>query len=289
MTDLAARPAARPAAPIAARTDAPVASRAVQTVMHPLRARLLEVAATERIGPRMQRITLAGDQLDAFPFPAFAAGDHVKLVLPDPVTGRIPLPGVRDDRLAMPGDADPILRDYTVRAYSADGLVLDFVRHDHGPAGRWAIAAKVGDPIGVLGPRGSHLYPRDYARYVLVADETALPAVGRWLDEPGWTAEVEVFALAAEAGEYPLPVRPRTRVHWLEHPIGPNRADVLAEVAGLIADLDDTFVWAAGEAGSLKPFRRALRAAGVPREASDIDGYWKLGTAGLDHHLPDED
>src|SRR5699024_1577675 len=128
------------------------------------------------IGPRMRRITLGGDDLEAdFPAPPFAAPDHVKLVVPDPVTGDVPLPRIVDDRIQRVDGPAPILRDYTVRRVDAEHLTLDFVLHDHGPAGRWAGTARVGDRLGVLGPRGSHLYPDDYARYVLVADETALP------------------------------------------------------------------------------------------------------------------
>jgi NADPH-dependent ferric siderophore reductase len=264
--------------------------RTVDTVMHPLRARLLEVLSTERIGPRMQRVTVGGAQLeDDFPAPPFAAADHVKLVLPDPETGRIALPDIVDGRLARrPGPA-PVFRDYTVRAVGPDGLVLDFVRHDHGPAGRWGIDARVGDPLGVLGPRGSHLYPTGYARYALIADETALPAVGRWLDEPGWEADVEVYALVEQAGEYPLPERPGTRIHWLEHPIGAARRDALVAIAESVPDADDVFVWAAGESGSLTPLRRILRDRGFDRQARDVSGYWRIGVAGADHHDDDED
>ncbi|MCC2031529.1 siderophore-interacting protein [Microbacterium allomyrinae] len=264
--------------------------RNVQTVMHPLRARLLQVVSSERIGPRMQRISLGGADLSGgFPAPEFAPADHVKLVIPDAVTGEIPLPVIEDDRLTRGAGPRPVLRDYTVREVDDSRLVVDFVLHDHGPAGRWAINASVGDPIGVLGPRGSHIYPRDYARYVLIADETALPAVGRWLDEPGLTAAVDVFALVQSRDEYPLPERSDARVHWIEEPVGPARAAAITAAAAGISATDDVFVWAAGEADTLKPLRRALRDRGFPRDQFDIDGYWRSGVAGLDHHLLDED
>ena len=55
-------------------------------------------------------------------------------------------------------------------------------------------------------------------------------------------------------------------------------------------DWDDTFVWAAGEADSLVPLRRALRQRGLARAQYDIDGYWRTGVANLDHHaVPDDD
>jgi NADPH-dependent ferric siderophore reductase len=262
--------------------------RTIDTVMHPLRARLLEVVSTERIGPRMQRVTLGGAQLEAdFPAPALAAADHVKLVLPDPETGIVPLPDIVDGRLARrPGPA-PVFRDYTIRAVGSDGLVLDFVRHEHGPAGRWGIDARVGDPLGVLGPRGSHLYPTGYARYALIADETALPAVGRWVDEVP-VDEVDVYAVVHEADEYPLPERPGVRVHWLEQPVLSAREQALAVVGHAVSAQEDVFVWAAAESGSLAGLRRVLRESGFPRQRRDISGYWRLGVAGADHHADDD-
>lgn len=265
-------------------------SRTVTTVMHELRSRLLHVVSTERIGPRMQRVTLSGSDLEPdFPAPAFAAPDHVKIVLPDPSTGIVPLPAVQQDRLVRLQEIATPVRDYTVRSVGAAGLVLDFVLHEHGPAGRWAASAAVGDPLGVLGPRGSHVYPDGFSHYVLVADETALPAVGRWLEEPGWTARVDVHLLVQSADEYPLPERAATRITQHVHPLGAARVEALERLGAEIELTADSFVWAAGEADGLKPFRRALKARGLPREQFDVDGYWRSGTVNLDHHAQEDD
>jgi NADPH-dependent ferric siderophore reductase len=52
-------------------------------------------------------------------------------------------------------------------------------------------------------------------------------------------------------------------------------------------DIDqDTFVWAAGEAGALVPVRRHLKAQQLPRENLSLHGYWRRGESGLDHHAP---
>ncbi len=34
----------------------------------------------------------------------------------------------------------------------------------------------------------------------------------------------------------------------------------------------------------MRSVRGALRDAGLPRYAMDVDGYWRIGTANLDHH-----
>lgn len=263
----------------------------IETVRHDLGIRLLRVTESERIGPRMQRVVLDGEDLDGtFPFPARAATDHVKLVFPDPSTGVVALPlrepdgsGLRLRELANP------VRDYTVRRLDHRGLTIDFVLHAHGPAGRWAQTALPGMPLGVLGPRGSHLYPTGYDRYVLIGDETALPAVGRWLDATAWTAPMEVHVLAAGTDEYPLPDRTRTDVVWHVSPDPTARAEAVTALATELSLTDDTFVWAAGEADSLVPLRRTLRERGLARAQYDIDGYWRTGVVNLDHHAVSDD
>lgn len=267
-----------------------IPSLATRVIMHDVRVRVLQVVSSERLGPRMQRITLGGDQLEpTFPAPAFAAADHVKIVLPDD-SGAVPVPGLSDDgRLVRLQEIPTPVRDYTVRSAGPDGIVLDFVLHEHGPAGNWAAEALPGMPLGVLGPRGSHIYPDGYSHYVLIADETALPAVGRWLDEPGWTADVDVHAFVQSVDEYPLPHRGSTRVVHHVHPLGAARTAALEHLGHDLELSDDSYVWAAGEADSLKPLRRALKARGLHRDRYEVDGYWRQGTANLDHHIADDD
>jgi NADPH-dependent ferric siderophore reductase len=63
-------------------------------------------------------------------------------------------------------------------------LVVDFVLHgDNGPASAWAPAARVGDQLVVTGARGAYRIDPEAGWTLLVADETALPAVGTIMDE----------------------------------------------------------------------------------------------------------
>ena len=67
-----------------------------------------------------------------------------------------------------------------MRALDGDEVEIDMVRHGAGLAGRW-----IEEPRGALwlyGPRSSlHAEPRDW--YLLGGDETALPALTRWLGQ----------------------------------------------------------------------------------------------------------
>lgn len=252
---------------------------------YPIKARLLAVVRTEDLSPDMRRIVLAGDDLEAtLPFVRLASADHVKLVIPDETTGKFVLPVVGERGLNVPNGVAPAIRSYTIRAFDPikRELSIDFVLHDHGPAGRWAIGARPGALIGVMGPRGNTVYPGSYARYVIAADETALPATERWIEEAPADAVLEAFVLVADVSrERALPRHPRLNLHWLHRDNHDDLADAVQ--AAVPIDDGDTFVWAAAEATSMKPLRSHLRGpAGFDRRSIDIHGYWKFGEA--DHH-----
>jgi NADPH-dependent ferric siderophore reductase len=258
----------------------PDGDREAVRVPHELRRRVLEVLRVEHVTPRIRRVVLGGDGLEAdFPFPRLAASDHVKVVLPDEATGELVVPDG-----PVRGLSGVAVRDYTVRRFDADTreLALDFVVHQHGPAGRWAAKAKPGDRLGVWGPRGSVCHPAGYARYLLLGDETALPALGRWLED--LPAGAEVTALVATEDPEDATYLDHPAVRW----VAPGNLE--EAVRALPAPDGDTYVWGAGEAGSLVPVRRYLRRElGLPKHQADVDGYWKRGEANFDHHAPQEE
>ena len=177
---------------------ATVTERTVE--MYPLKSRLLEVVNVRRITPRMVRVDLGGSDIAGLRSDNFA--DHVKLWFPNPETGEHVLPVVEDDRCLNFRAPGVIYRDYTVRRFDAKAglLTIDFVVHDNGPGGRWAATAQPGDRLGVLGPRGTVYYP-EADHYVLLADETALPAAARRIEELPRDASVTAFFEVADAAE----------------------------------------------------------------------------------------
>ncbi|GAA3728757.1 siderophore-interacting protein [Salinactinospora qingdaonensis] len=261
--------------------------------MYPLRARNLEVRSTERITPRMIRVIFTGDDLADFRSDNYA--DHIKLFFPDEETGEHRLPVVDENERWNAKDPGYIFRDYTVRRFDrqARELTVDFVAHDHGPAGRWAMRAVPGQRLGVLGPRGTHYVPHDFDYYVIAADETALPAAARWLEELPRQATVFAFLEVADAAEEQHIDAPAgASITWL-HRDGaePGTTDLLERaVRGLTLPEGEGFVWVAGEASCLKNIRRYLKESGFERgRTADVDGYWRRGTVNLDHHAPPED
>lgn len=265
--------------------------RQSRTEKFPLTPRTLDVRSVDRITPRMIRVVLGGDDLAGFRTENPA--DHVKLFFPDETSGEHILPEVDDQDRAVNFRAPGVVfRDYTVRRHDPDALVIDFVDHDHGPAGRWANRAKPGDILGVLGPRGTVHIPADLDYYVIAADETALPAAARWLEELPRDATVFAFLEVADTAEEQVIDAPAGAVvTWLHRGAAEPGTAALLENALRSLELPegDGFVWAAGEALTLKPIRRHLKERGFVKDTSfDVDGYWRRGTVNLDHHEDDD-
>ena len=144
-----------------------------------VRFRELTVLRTEEVTPHMRRIVLGGDALAGFDSPG--ADDHIKLFFPNS-SGEMVLPVLTAEGRSYPDGKEPSpARDYTPRwwDHEAGELAIDFVLHDQGVAGPWAEQAQAGDVLVIGGPRGSFVVADTYDAYVLIGDETALPAIAR--------------------------------------------------------------------------------------------------------------
>jgi NADPH-dependent ferric siderophore reductase len=241
------------------------------------------VVRVEELSPTMRRVVLGGSELEAdFPFLTLATADHVKLLFPDEDTGELVMPEPGPSGPPRPDGRPVVMRDYTPRAFDAAAgeLTVDFVVHEHGPAGRWGAAAAPGSPIGVLGPRGSQVYPA-LGHYLLVADETGLPALERFLEELPRETRVDAYVLSADGASRELPERSGAQLRWIEA----GEPEVAGErVVGLVEALPlgaDSFVWAAGEATTMRALRTwARRHPALTADRVAVRGYWRTGVAG---------
>ncbi len=257
-----------------------------ERVRHPLKARELRVTAVTDLTPRMRRVTLAGDLDD---FASAGPTDHLKVFFPDLDTGTHNAPSMDVEGFQRP-EGEVLRRDYTP-LLRADGQIdIDFFRHgDSGPAARWAAQAAVGQRLVTAGPRGSKLVPTGAQWYVLGGDETAMPAISRWLEELGPHARATVLIEVHDGDDEAYPLPGGHDVHWLHRgDAEPGTTELLvAAVRGLELPEGPGLLWFGGESGSLKPVRRYLRRElGLDRTWVVVDGYWKRGTAEHDHHAP---
>lgn len=258
--------------------------------------RRLQVLRVSDVTPGMRRITLGGPELDAHvaanghavaAFRSDGFDDEFKLVLPDPQTGLLRPPAQAEGTLDWPPGAFSDTRTYTVRRWDpvAGELDLDVVRHCAGPATTWAYSCRPGESIHIAGPKMSHGHPA--AGWLLIAgDETALPAIGRWLEELPAGTRARVFVEVAERAHVQnLATDGDVEITWLSRDGRPAGTTTLLFDALHAADWesDDVFVWVAGETLTLTPIRRWLRGEkGLPRERVEVSGYWRRVGADAD-------
>jgi len=239
--------------------------------------RLLQVRRSERITPRMVRVTLAGDALAGF------GGDgpdrRIKMFFPVPGQDRPAVPRATSGGPLWPaGEPRPTVRTYTVRRYDAAAgeLDVDFVLHEgHGPAAAWARDARPGAWVGVSEPGGRYVPDAAATFHLVIGDESALPAVATVLEAvPADVPALAYLEVADAAEEQPLPGRATT--HWVHRadraPGGPLaeavRAAVLPDGPGQ--------AWLSGESACVRDLRRhLLDDRAFDRRAVYATGYWR--------------
>ncbi|GAB3278310.1 siderophore-interacting protein [Kineosporia babensis] len=257
--------------------------------------RELRVVRHHDITPKYRRIVLTGDDLaDGFPFVNYSP-DHVRVFFPHPITGDLVAPRETPEGWVNEGGtSEPIHRDYTVRSWDPQTreLALDFVLHEHGVAGRWAGKAQPGDTLVVNGPSSNWLLPEDSPHMLAIGDETALPAIARIIEEAAAGTQVTALIEIADAGEQqPLTGVATIDLRWVHRdsaPVGEGHASALETALRAWqppADTSGLFVFGAGETQAFKPIRRYLRRElGLTKDQIVVDGYWKRGVGGFDHH-----
>ncbi|HBN9514061.1 siderophore-interacting protein [Pseudomonas aeruginosa] len=288
----------------------------------------VELKRREQLSPALTRFVFGGPEVAEMK--TLAADQRIKIFFPD-ASGQPPnLPGGSEwyqaYRSVEPARRPP-MRTYTIRALRAEQEEVDveFVLHgENGPASAWATHARIGDRLQLAAPNrqygddpgGYEWKPPAGVRHILlIADETALPAVAGILEELAGEAEppvVEAFLeVPGEADILDLPAIPGARLHWLprhqagihsrngERMIEAARQARLPEreVAGGAAqelediDIDEEilwelaspesgsfYAWVAGESAAVMAIRRYLvLERGIDKRHLTLMGYWRLG------------
>jgi NADPH-dependent ferric siderophore reductase len=250
--------------------------------MSGIRTFLTEVAAVEDVHGHLRRITFAGGDLSGFA--PLGPDTFLHLLLPPP--GRTELTVDRSfswERVGdMPEGERPVGAYYTVRAWRPERAELDmlFVLHgDAGPASAWAHRARPGDPVALWGPRSAYHPPPGTDWYLLVADETGLPAVANILESLPEGTVARVFAeVAGEAERQDLPTSPTFEVTWLHRDGAPaGTTTLLADAVRAMPWPGGTpYVWGGGESRAMTAVRKHVRGSiGLPRESVSLVGYWR--------------
>ncbi|WP_085580122.1 MULTISPECIES: siderophore-interacting protein [unclassified Pseudomonas] len=250
-----------------------VTAPAIHRVMHEIKRRHLQVLRVVDLTPRMRRITLGGPELAGFV--SLGTDDHVKLLFPQNAEQAAAL-----ETLVLGAGKDgpmPEMRDYTPRRYDLDSLELDidFVLHGDGPASTWAEQAKPGQFLHIGGPRGSMIVPDIFDSYLLIGDETALPAIARRLEGLAANRKALVVVEVENGKEQQTLESPaQVNVIWVLREGGKD--NLLATVRQLQVPKDNLYAWVATETKVSRQIRRVLLDDhGLDEQFVKAVGYWR--------------
>lgn len=250
---------------------------------------LASVVSVGHLTPSMMRVVLKLDGGERL-LPSGHPDEWVRLAVPADDETPVVLPVLRENgRWEMPEGADYAPnRPYTVRHWNAETcqMVLDMVVHEGGVAAAWAMAAKVGDVVGICNPEGRFWIPKGSQWLLMLTDITGLPAVARVLENlpQGFTTTVHV-EVPSDADRQDIDTAADASIVWHAcHGSKPERPGYteLPRIARGITTLPDGpgYIYIAGEAKAVSDCRKHFRdGLGFDKSRIDAVGYWIEGQA----------
>ena len=242
----------------------------IHRVMHEIKHRQLTVLRVTELTPRMRRITLGGAQLQGFI--SLGSDDHIKLLFANNAEEQAAM-----DAVDLPREGvKPTMREYTPRRIdlNSNELDLDFVLHGDGPASTWAAQAEPGHKLNIAGPRGSLVVPDIFDSYLLVGDETAIPAIGRRLEElPAGRKVLALIEIEDAQEQQPLSSLADVEVIWIER----HQRNVLDVLRDVVLPEGRLYAWVALEKSLTRQAKALLlEEKGVNEEHLKAAAYWRL-------------
>ena len=245
-------------------------NNAIHRVNHEIKHRRLDVLRVTELTPRMRRITLGGPQLQGFT--SVGTDDHVKLMFACSAEEQAALDNLDFSRDGL----RPTMREYTPRRIDLDAgeLDIDFVLHGDGPASTWAAQAEVGQVLNIAGPRASMVVPDIFDSYLLIGDETALPAIARRLEElPATRKVLAVIEIEDAQEQQPLESLAQVEVIWVQR----HQQNLLEVVKDLPLPEGQLYTWVALEKALTRKAKRLLiDEKGVKEDLIKAAAYWRL-------------
>ena len=255
----------------------------IMAEMGVLRTFVTSVVAVADVSPHLRRVTFGGGDLSTFA--PLGPDTFLYLLLPPP--GRTEL--TVDQSFSWEAVADmaederPVGGYYTVRAWRPEVAEMDVLMVLHGDAGHasaWAARAAVGDPVALWGPRTTWHPPEDTDRYLLVADETGLPAVSVIIESLPAGTPITVVAEAWSREERPeLPDQDGVQVVWCDRDgAEPGTTTLLIDAVRALPwpQEGNLYVWGGAESRAMTAVRRYVRGERRLAQASvDLGPYWR--------------
>jgi NADPH-dependent ferric siderophore reductase len=132
------------------------------------------------------------------------------------------------------------------------------------------------------GPRGTIRVPEAFDWYFVAGDETALPAIGRRIEElPAHKPVLAIIEVPERADEQHFAPRENLAIHWIHrNGLAAGEENLILELTASTAfPRGEGFAFVAGEALMAKSMRAHLVARGFPNDYIRAAGYWVRGEA----------
>lgn len=241
-----------------------------------------EVVRVEPHAGSFVRVTFGGG-LERFR--PLGPDDFVHILLPPPGRRELTIDtSFRWTTYEEMAEADrPVGAYYTVRAFRPELGELDCDVHLHepsGPVSAWAPHAEPGDPAALWGPRTAWAPPAGTTNWLLLADETGIPALAAILERRPSSLAVQVFVEAADPDDLPaFPEDDRVQLTWLARDrCDAGTTELLARAVsdGAVTTSATTYAWGGAESRAMAAVRRHLRRQrGLAKDQVSMTPYWR--------------
>ncbi len=232
----------------------------------------LEVIESEPLSPNLQRVLLTASDLDGF---RYVAGQDLMLRVPQ-----------AQERV--------VNRRYTIRSFDVarSAVTLDVSLHGLGPGTDWVRAARVGDRIDAIGPRGKITLRVDADWHLFVVDETGMPGALAMMEAaPSTFTAMALLEVDTPADEQGLEISQgqRADLHWL-HRSGlsaPGDTSLFVEaLTDFALPVGRGHAYIAGEARAVRTLQRHLADRGFENDQISAKAYWRRGLPNAEHGEP---
>lgn len=144
----------------------------------------------------------------------------------------------------------------------------------------WARQVHSGEEVMLWGPRGRFSPPETATEYVLICDETGLPACLSITEGSPDTKITLICKLQDQQSKPILPDHPNLTVHWvLTKNTGEqdsNRYELVETVKQITFDQSSTFFFGGAESKEITAVRKYLRnTRGLSAKQVHVSGYWR--------------
>jgi NADPH-dependent ferric siderophore reductase len=234
----------------------------------------LEVTAAASLTPSFRRVVLSAPGIEGL---RHQAGQDLML--------RVPLGG---DKV--------VNRRYTIRSFdpALKTVTIDVSLHGAGPGTDWIAAARPGDHIDAIGPRGKVTLRPEADWHLFVVDETGLPGALAMIEAlPAQSVAIALFEVDGAADEQEPEAGPgpegRLDLHWLHRSGGAVPGDpgsLVDAVAGTDLPIGVGHAYVAAEAGVVRGVSLVLKERGLQPDQISGKAYWRRGLPNAEHGEP---